>query len=147
MADTPPPAESPSSAAPPPRPNERKSALAKRLPLLLLVALGLYLWQVTGTPERDVAFQLAGPGWASVRAVDLQISDPEGQLLKREERFFPTGPPPELTYKVDLPEGTWDAALFVKREGSDARVRLETELVVGEEQYIVRQLQLPAAVR
>ncbi|GHG95674.1 hypothetical protein [Comamonas sp. JC664] len=143
MADTPPPSE----ATPPPRPQERKSALAKRLPLLLLVGLGLYLWQVTGTPERDVAFQLAGPGWASVRAVDLQISDAEGKLLKREERFFPSGPPPELAYKVDLPEGTWDAELFVKREGSDARVRLETPLVVGEDRFIVRELQLPAAVR
>ncbi|ATB48118.1 hypothetical protein [Corallococcus macrosporus] len=130
-----------------PRRDERKSALAKRLPLLLLAGLGLYLWQVTGTPERDLAFQLSGPGWASVRAVDLQISDQEGQLLKREERFFPSGPPPELNYKVDLPEGTWDAALFVKREGSDARVRLETLLVAGEDRYIVQQLQLPAAVR
>ncbi|WP_426752228.1 hypothetical protein [Myxococcus sp. Y35] len=144
MADTPPPAE---AAPPPPRRPERKSALAKRLPLLLLAALGLYLWQVTGTPERDIAFQLAGPGWASVRAVDLQISDNEGQLLKREERFFPSGPPSELTYQVDLPEGTWDATLFVKREGSDARVRLRTPLVVGEDRYIVRELQLPAAVR
>ncbi|AEI67327.1 hypothetical protein [Corallococcus macrosporus] len=130
-----------------PRRDERKSALAKRLPLLLLAGLGLYLWQVTGTPERDLAFQLSGPGWASVRAVDLQISDQEGQLLKREERFYPSGPPPELNYKVDLAEGTWDAALFVKRAGSDARVRLETMLVVGEERYIVQQLQMPAAVR
>ena len=144
MADTPPPSE---ASAPPPRQRERKSALAKRLPLLLLAALGLYLWQVTGTPERNIAFQLEGPNWSSVRAVDFQISDPQGEILKREERFFPSGPPPELTYKVDLPEGTWDAALFVKREGSDARVRLETPLVVGEDRYIVLQLQLPAAVR
>jgi len=144
VADTPPPSE---ASAPPPRQRERKSALAKRLPLLLLAALGLYLWQVTGTPERNIAFQLEGPNWSSVRAVDFQISDPQGEILKREERFFPSGPPPELTYKVDLPEGTWDAALFVKREGSDARVRLETPLVVGEDRYIVLQLQLPAAVR
>ncbi len=144
MADTPPPSE---ASAPPPRQRERKRALTKRLPLLLLAALGLYLWQVTGTPERNIALQLEGPSWSSVRAVDFQISDPQGELLKREERFFPSGPPPELTYKVDLPEGTWDAALFVKREGSDARVRLETPLVVGEDRYIVLQLQLPAAVR
>lgn len=155
MADA---SEQPPAPAPPPpesrpaagaeRPGWRSRPLAKRLPLLILAALGLWLWRVTGTPERELVFQLEGPGWGDVRAIDLQVMGGEdGQLLKREERFFASGPPPEVTFKVDLPEGPGRALLFLKREGQAERVRLVQDLTVGEEQYIVRQLRLPPASR
>jgi hypothetical protein len=144
VADTPLPAEP--SAPPPPAPERRdwrKHPLAKRLPLLLLAALGLWLWRTTGTPERELRFQFDGPGWSAARALDLQVVDDEGKSLKREERFYASGPPPEEMFKVDLPEGTWRARLFVKLEGREQRVRLDESLVVGEGVHIVRQLRLP----
>ncbi|MCP3142267.1 hypothetical protein [Pyxidicoccus xibeiensis] len=149
MADTPPSPE-PSEPSPPPAPARRSwrsHPMAKRLPLLLLVLLGLWLWQSSGTPERELTFQLTGAGWSTTQALDLQVLAEDGNVLKREERFFASGPPPEVTFKVDLPEGTWRARLFVKQEGRDNRLRLDESLVVGEERYIVRQLQLPPAGR
>jgi len=125
----------------------RSSPLAKRLPLLVLVAVGLWLWQVTGTPERELVLQPTGPGWEAARALDLQVVDAEGTVLKREERFFTHGAPPELTFKVDLPEGAFRALIFVKLADREPRLRLEEPLTVGEERYIVRQLQLPPATR
>ncbi len=145
MADTPPPVPEP--AAPPPPGRPRRSPLVKRLPLLALVALGLWLWQVTGTPVRGLVFQLDGGEWAQVRALDFQLVAEDGKLLKREERFFASGPPPEVTFKADIPEGSWQARLFLKLEGREERLRLEERLVVGEDRYIVRQLRLPSARR
>ncbi|MCP3104894.1 hypothetical protein LZ198_39115 [Myxococcus sp. K15C18031901] len=125
----------------------RSSPLAKRLPLLVLAALGLWLWQITGTPERELVLQPTGPGWEAARALDLQVVDSEGIPLKREERFFTTGAPPELSFKVDLPAGAFRAVLFVKLADREQRVRIDEPLTVGEERYIVRQLQLPPATR
>lgn len=146
MADTPPPVPEP--AAPPPPERPRRSPLVKRLPLLALVALGLWLWQVTGTPERELVFQFSGDEWAQVRALDFQLVAEDGKVLKREERFFASAPPPpELTFKADLPEGPWQARFFFKVQGREERLRLEDRLVVGEDRYIVRQLRLPPARR
>ncbi|WP_371876594.1 hypothetical protein, partial [Pyxidicoccus fallax] len=125
----------------------RSHPLAKRLPVLLLAALGFWLWRTTGTPERELRLQFEGPGWSAVRAMDLQVLDEEGKVLKREERFFASGPPPEVTVEVDLPEGTWRTWLFVKLEGREERVRLDESLQVGEDRYIVRQLRLPPSGR
>lgn len=147
MADTLPASEPP----PPPRAPERRGwrshPLARRLPLLLLAALGFWLWQHTGTPERELRLQFDGPGWSTARALDVQVLDAEGKVLKREERFFASGAPPEVSVEVDLPEGVWRARLFVKLEGREERVRLDESLVVGEERYIVRQLRLPSSGR
>lgn len=145
MADTP-----PAPSTPPPAPERRDwrtHPLAKRLPLLLLAALGFWLWRTTSAPERELRLQLEGPGWSTARALDLQVLDGEGNILKREERFFSSGPPPELAFPLDLPEGDWRARFFVKLEGREARVRLEESLRVGEQQYIVRQLRLPPSGR
>ncbi|WP_338866335.1 hypothetical protein [Myxococcus stipitatus] len=141
MADTPLPTT-------PERKGWRSSPMAKRLPLLLLVALGLWLWQITGIPERELVIQPTGMEWTQVRALDFQVMDSDGTLLKREERFFgDTGAPAELTFKADLPEGTFRAVLFVKLAGREERLRVEEPLTVGEDRYIVRQLELPAATR
>ncbi|XXF81451.1 hypothetical protein P2318_17345 [Myxococcaceae bacterium GXIMD 01537] len=130
---------------PPARPGWRTHPLAKRLPVLLLLALGLWLWKVTTPPTREVVWQFDGYGWGEVRAIDFQVMDPQGTLVEREERFFgPAGPPPELRAQWDLPPGTYRALLFIKREGRATRERVEEPLTVGEEQYVLRKVRLPA---
>jgi hypothetical protein len=118
----------------------------KRLPLLVLAGLGLWLWQATGTPERELVWQLEGSGWSAVRGLDFQVTGPEGQILKREERFFAEeGPPAEVTLKVELPEGSYRALIFVREPGRPPRPPLVEPLTIGQEQYVLRRLRLPAS--
>ncbi|WP_208719298.1 hypothetical protein [Corallococcus sicarius] len=145
-----PPAPAPAPPAPAPaKPREgwRTHPLPKRLALIAIVAVGLWLWKATDVPERQLILQLDGAGWSDVRAMDLQVVDSEEQILKREERFFTNGPPPEVTFKVPLPEGTFRTRVFLKVQGREQRVRLEERVSVGEGEAIVRQLRLPASSR
>ncbi|RKG82656.1 hypothetical protein D7V88_24990 [Corallococcus terminator] len=130
-----------------PRGAWRTHPLPKRLALIAIVAVGLWLWKATDVPERQLILQLDGAGWSDVRAMDLQVLDPEERILKREERFFTSGPPPEVTFKMNLPEGTFRTLLFLKMRDSEQRVRLEERVSVGEGEAIVRQLRLPATSR
>lgn len=149
MSDTSPPAEPTAPPAPAlERSGWRKHPLAKRLPLLLLAALGLWLWQTTDTPERVLRLQFDGPGWSAARALDLHVLEPGSEeIIKREERFYRSGPPPEEVFELDLPQGTWQVRLFVRLEGIERRLKLEQSLEVGEERSIVRQLQMPPTGR
>lgn len=136
----------PAPAPEPERRSWRTHPLAKRLPVLLLLALGVWLWRVTGTPTRELVWQLDGYGWEDVRAIDFQVMNPEGQLVEREERMFgAAGPPVEITTKWELPEGTYQTRLFVKLQGRETRTQLVDTLTVGDEEYIVRRLRLPAS--
>lgn len=123
----------------------RDRPLMKRLPLLVLAGLGLWLWQVTSTPERQLVWQLDGSGWSAVRSLDIQVQGAGGQIVKREERFFTAAPPSEVTLKVDLPEGSYQALIFVKEEGRPTRPPLVEPLTIGPEQYVIRRLRLPAS--
>ncbi len=127
------------------RPGWRNHPLMKRLPLLVLAALGIWLWQVTSTPERELVWQLDGSGWSTVRAMDFQVTGEDGKIIKREERFFTAAPPHEVTLKVDLPEGSYRALIFVKEEGHPTRPPLVEPLTIGQEQYVLRTLRLPAS--
>jgi hypothetical protein len=117
----------------------------KRLPLLVLAALGVWLWQTMSTPERELVWQLNGSGWSAVRALDFQVTDASGKILKREERFFSAAPPAEVTLKVELPEGSYRALIFVKEEGRPSRPPLVEPLTIGEDRYVLRPLRLPAS--
>ncbi len=126
------------------RPNWRNRPLMKRLPLLVMAGLGVWLWQVTGTPERELVWRLDGSDWARVRAMDFQVTASDGTILKREERFFANGAPPEVTLKVELPEGSYRALIFVKEEDRPTRPPFVEPLTIGEEKYVLRTLRLPA---
>jgi len=126
------------------RPTWRNHPLMKRLPLLAFVALGLWLWRETGNPERELVLRLEGSGWSAVRGLDFQVTGPDGQILKREERFFNAAPPAEVTLKVDLPEGSYRALIFVKEPGRPTRPLVEP-LTIGADQYVLRTLRLPAS--
>jgi hypothetical protein len=127
------------------RPGWRSHPLMKRLPLLVMAGLGVWLWQVTGTPERELVWRLDGSGWAAVRAMDFQVTASDGKILKREERFFAAGAPPEVTVKAELPEGSYRALIFVKEEGRPTRPPWVEPLTIGEERYVLRTLRLPAS--
>lgn len=119
--------------------------MMKRLPLLVMAGLGVWLWQVTGTPERELVWRLDGSSWAAVRSMDFQVTAADGTILKREERFFASGAPPEVTLKVELPEGSYRVLIFVKEEGRPTRPPLVEPLTIGEEKYVLRTLKLPAS--
>lgn len=140
----------PQAPAPPPaksREGWRTHPLPKRLVLIAIVAVGLWLWKATDVPERQLILQMEGPGWSDVRAMDLQVMDPKDRILKREERFFTSGPPPEVTFKANLPEGTFRTLLFLKVQGREQWVRLEERLTVGEGEAIVQSLRMPDTSR
>ncbi|MBZ4374722.1 hypothetical protein [Corallococcus sp. AS-1-6] len=140
--------EAPAPPAPEtPRRTWRTHPLPKRLALIAIVALGLWLWRVTDVPERQLIYRLEGDGWGDVRALDLQVLDSEEHIVKREERFFADGPPMEVTFKVDLPEGTFRTLLFLQVEGREKRDVIRGRLMVGEAKAIVVPLRLPAASR
>jgi hypothetical protein len=119
--------------------------MMKRLPLLVFAAVGLWLWRATSTPERELVWQLDGSGWSAVRALDFQVTGADGKIIKREERFFTSAPPHEVTLKVELPEGTYRALIFVQEEGRPTRPPLVEPLTIGQEQYVLRTLRLPAS--
>lgn len=127
-----------------PRRSWRTHPLPKRLALIAIVALGLWLWKVTDVPERQLIYRLEGDDWSDVRAMDLQVVDPKDEhIVKREERFFAEGPPMEVTFKVDLPEGTFQTLLFLQVEGREKRDVIRGRLMVGEAKAIVIPLRLP----
>lgn len=116
----------------------------KRLPVLVLVGLGLWLWQNTGALKRELVWRLDGSGWSAVRAMDFQVTGPDGAILKREEYRFSKPPPPEVTLKLELPEGTYRTLIFVKEEGQPTRPPLVESITLGQEEKIFRTLRLPA---
>ncbi|MDC0707632.1 hypothetical protein POL68_04045 [Stigmatella sp. ncwal1] len=127
------------------KPDRGRHPLMKRLPLLALVGLGLWLWQATEPPERELVWQLDGSGWSTVRGLDFQLTGDDGKILKREEHFFSAAPPSEVRLKVDLPEGSYRALIFVKEQGQPARPPLVEALTIGENPYILKTLRLPAS--
>jgi hypothetical protein len=123
----------------------RKHPLLRRLPLLLVVGLGLWLWQSTDVPERELVWRLEGPGWSEVRGVELQVKDAEGELLKREEHFFQGAPPASVSMKLELPAGTYQVWVFERREGGAPRPRMESVTLGAEDTRVERGLWAPAS--
>jgi hypothetical protein len=124
------------------KPSWRDRPLMKRLPLLVFAGLGLFLWQVTAPPERELVWRLEGEGWNGVSSLDIQVMNSEGQILKRQERFFHERAW-EVTVKMDLPEGTYKALLFLRGPQLPDRPPVVDTLTIGEERYVQRVLRLP----
>jgi hypothetical protein len=123
------------------KPSWRDRPLMKRLPLLVLAGLGLWLWQVTAPPERELVWRLEGGGWNSVRSLDIQVMNSEGQLLKRQERYF-SERESEVKVKVDLPEGTYRVLFFITDRDRPAGPPVVEMLTIGEERYVQRVFRL-----
>lgn len=124
----------------------RQHPLLKRL--LLLVGLGLIFWLTMGrnAPERELVWWLEGPGWSDIRALDFQVKNADGELVKRETRSFPSGPQGMVTLKTDLPSGTYEVWVFARGESGPSRPPRVERLTLGDEDVRVeRGLRVPVS--
>ncbi|HET9450597.1 MAG TPA: hypothetical protein VFO83_06935 [Aggregicoccus sp.] len=126
-----------------PRRDWRRHPLLKRLPLLLLVVLGLTLWDRSKVPERELVWRLEGPGWARVSGLELQVLGEGDEVLKREERFFPGAPPSELVVPLALREGAYRVRFFLRTPEGTLPARVES-LTVGDAPRVEQPLWLSA---
>lgn len=92
--------------------------LLRRLPVLLFVALGLWLYKSDLFPQERTLRWQTGQRRAQIRGVELQLWSLEGELLKREQFALPQGAPSELVQTLSLKEGTYDARYVIDRDGS-----------------------------
>lgn len=123
----------------------RKHPLVRRLPLLLLAALFIWLWRGS-SDERELVWVLEGPGWSDIRGLEFQVKNPEGGLEKRETLTFPRGPSIVITEKVNLPSGTYEVWVFVRGESGPSRRLPVVRLTLGDEdRRVERGLRLPAS--
>ncbi|MFY0522779.1 hypothetical protein ACN28I_06125 [Archangium gephyra] len=130
------------------RRNWRKHPLLKRLPLLLLVGLGLWLWKGSNpsVAEREVVWRLEGPGWSEIRALEFQVKTADGELVKRETRSFQAGPPDRLSMMTELPSGTYEVWVFARGESGPSRPPRVERLTLGAEDVLVeRGLRVPVS--
>lgn len=128
------------------RRNWRQHPLLKRLPLLLLLALGLWLWKESAAPERELVWRLEGPGWSEIRALDLQVKNAGGELVKRETRSFQAGPPDTIRLRTELPSGTYEVWVFARGGSGPSRPPRVERLTLGDEDVRVeRGLRVPVS--
>lgn len=128
------------------RRNWRRHPLLRRLPFLLVVALGLWLWRGADAPERELVWRMEGPGWSDIRALDFQVKNAEGELVKRETRSFQAGPPEALSLRTELPSGTYEVWVFARGEDGPSRPPLVERLTLGDEDVRVeRGLRVPVS--
>jgi hypothetical protein len=117
-----------------------RSALLKRVPVVVVAALGIWLWRGGGgrvPTERTVSFRFgAGPTPARV---DVQLYDAEGHLLAQQERAPRAGEAlPELSLTVQARPGMLQARVFRWRAGDGAPVPLRMDVpVTGTEAAVV----------
>lgn len=125
-----------------------RSALWKRLPLLVAVALGLWLWKGGGgfvAADHFLVFNMPEDR-LELRRFEYQLYEPDGSLLKREEFSLPSGADSELRSPNKLPmkDGEYTVKLFRWREGDSApTVSVVNVPVEREEQVDVSVPPLP----
>lgn len=111
----------------------------RRLPLLLVLVLGAWLWKGSFFPQPRQLLWQTGEDRASIRSVEIQLWSAHGELLKREQLFFPYGPGPEIAESATLKEGNYLARVFVRREGRPSASQSAVDLAItGEESYALR---------
>lgn len=102
-------------SAEPGRPDKKRSGLLKRLPLILSVVLGLWIWRGglgLVIAERELVFQLPAER-ADIRRFEFQLYDADVLLKRGDYSFSSMGAPADVRSRVQLKEGTYPARLFV----------------------------------
>jgi hypothetical protein len=114
--------------------------MAVRLPLLLALALGAWLWRSSLFPQPRELVLLLPSTRAPVARVEVQLYSEGGELLKREERFFQgpgagagaEGAPSVLRLEISLPRGRYLCRAFLRDAAGGERV-LSRTVELGEE--------------
>lgn len=118
----------------------RTHPLGRRLPLLLFVVGGLWLFNSSLFPrERELVWQ-TGPSRASIRAVELQIWTPSGdELLKRDQRAFGSeGAGIDVVQKAPLKPGVYDLRYVIDRaRGAQETGRVRLQVAADETRYVL----------
>lgn len=130
-----------------PRRSWRSHPLMRRLPVLLLLVLGVWLWERSEAPERELVWRLEGPGWSEIRSLEFQLKAPDGELLKREVYSLQGGVPDSITLKTkDLPSGRYEVWVFARgEEGPSRSPRVEPLTLGDEDTHLQRGLRVPAS--
>lgn len=118
----------------------RRHPLIGRLPILLVIGIGYWLWNdPSGPGERELIFELQGPDRAQVRQFEVQVKSQDGVLFERAQRYFDAEPPREIRLKARLPQERLDLLLFA-RDAQGRVLPLEhREVEISErEAYLLR---------
>lgn len=122
----------------------RHHPLLRRLPVLVLLAVGLWWWKGARLTERELVWRLVGPGWSDIRAVDFQVKAADGELVKRETQSFAHGPQDALSLKVDLASGAYDVWIFARGESGGSHPPVVDYLILSDEEVRVEhKLRVP----
>jgi len=115
----------------------RQHPLGRYLPLLVLAALGAFLYKSSLFPqERKIVWETGGSR-SEIRQVELQLWTSGGELLNREELSFPFGPGPEIVQKISLREGSYDARFVIDRGPAPREAGTRALEIGGAETYRV----------
>lgn len=112
--------------------------MKRRLPLILVGVLGIWLWQGGGglvSVEHTLVWKVPAPS-ATVRKVEAQLWEGEA-LVVRFEVMTPTGALLDPERRLTLARGTYRSALLVWREGVEAPQVHRSAVEVGAEPVVV----------
>ncbi len=119
--------------------------MKKRLPLLVLVGVGLLLWK-TGAfgflPSDRTLIWRFPVSYSEVRKIELQIWDGDA-LIKREEHSYASGLVGEPTFKLPLASGVHRAIGTVWLAGADASRGFQLEFDPGTDETVVIDMKKP----
>ncbi|MGA9523924.1 MAG: hypothetical protein WBV82_20855 [Myxococcaceae bacterium] len=119
-----------------------RNPLMRRLPLLIIAVIGIWLWQTSFGSERQVIWQIPA-SIGAVERVEIQLHDQDGELVKREAWYFEDKRPGELTQQLKLRSGEYQAQIFVTRDGQTRTVQMPVQ--VDGDIVVVRVRPPPAA--
>jgi hypothetical protein len=122
----------------PAQPSLRRGLL-KRLPLLIVLAAGVWLWKGGGgwfPVQREIVWNL-GEDSGSIQELDIQLADATGKLLKRDQRFFHGAHPGQVVESIKLSRGDYPARVFIRRDAGGSEQQLSTTVHVGDDETVV----------
>ena len=125
-------------APPPLKPARKITPLWKRLPLIGVGVLGIWLWRGGGgvvSTERTLVWKVPG-AYATVRRLEVQLWSAD-ELLTRFELQTPTGLTLDLERQFTLKRGSYRSELLVWREGAAAPEIRRVQVEVGSEPTII----------
>jgi hypothetical protein len=109
------------------------------LPLVVVAAAGVWLWRGGAglfPTQRQLIWNL-GEDRAEIRELDIQLSDPKGALVKREQLFFHGPPAVQVVQSIALSAGDYPARVFVRKTAGQPEEQLATTVHVADDETVV----------